>query len=252
MPIVNNSLMSIKKFNLVLLLSLFTCCLVGQSSSNKSQNREDYYGHKLNFGFFLGINKTNFSITTVNNWSAIAGDSLKTILSSPSTGFNLGIVSEMRLHQYATLRFLPDIAFGQRNLEYHFAGVDTFDIIKKVESTFLNFPLNFKIRSKRFGNFAAYMLGGGKYTLDLASQKDVNNGGIPLALQVVKLAKNDWSIEAGAGVDFFLPYFKFGIELKTSMGIKNMLIRDPNPSVLSSTIDNLRSKVFLISFTFEG
>lgn len=69
----------------------------------------------------------------------------------------------------------------------------------------MNFPLNFKVRSKRFGNFAAYMLGGGKYTLDLASQKDVNNGGIPLALQVVKLAKTIGQLKQEPVLTFFYP-----------------------------------------------
>ncbi len=239
-----------KRFRLFLIFSLLTFSLAAQSG--KPQNRAEYYSDPIHFGFFLGINRTNFQITPVSNWRSIAGDTLKTILSSPSTGFDLGIVSELRLQEYATLRFLPDIAFGQRNLEYHFEGQDTFDIVKKVESTFLDFPLDLKIRSKRFGNFAAYMLGGGKYTLDLASQKDVNNAGLPLSQQVVKLAKNDWALEVGSGVDFYLPYFKFGIELKASLGLRNMLIRDPSPSILSSTIDNLHSKVFLISFTFEG
>jgi hypothetical protein len=233
------------------LLTLSCFAQKGGTGSGGPQNRSEYYGDQLHFGFYLGVNRTNFIITTVNNWHAIAGDSLKTILSSPSTGFNLGIVSELRLHQYVTLRFLPDIAFGQRNLEYHFAGQDTFDIVKKVESTFLDFPINFKIRSKRFGNFAAYMLGGGKYTLDLASQKGVNNTGLPLSQQVVKLNKHDFAVEAGAGLDFFLPYFKFGIEVKASMGVRNMLVPDAS-SILTTTIDRLNSKVFLVSFTFEG
>lgn len=246
--------MRISRFKTLLIFSLLTLSLSAQKGGTGNggpQNRAEYYGDPVHFGFYLGVNRTNFVITPVNNWKELAGDSLKTILSAPSTGFNLGIVSELRLHQYVTLRFLPDIAFGQRNLEYHFAGQDTFDIVKKVESTFLDFPLNFKVRSKRFGNFAAYMVGGGKYTLDLASQKDVKNQGLPVAQQVVKLDKNDFAFEAGAGVDFFLPYFKFGIELKASLGINNMLVRDPS-SILITTIDRLNSKVFLISFTFEG
>ncbi len=241
-----------KTFVFFLLLTTSLFAQKGGTGNGGPQNRSEYYNDPIHFGFYLGINRTNFVITNVNNWQAIAGDSLKTILSSPATGFNLGIVSEFRLHEYVTLRFLPDIAFGQRNLEYHFAGQDTFDVVKVVESTFLDFPLNLKVRSKRFGNFAAYMVGGGKYTLDLASQKDVNNTGFPLSQQAIKLKKNDFAIEAGAGVDFFLPYFKFGIELKASIGLNNMLIQDGSNSVLSSTIDRLNSKVFLISFTFEG
>ncbi len=241
-----------KTFVFFLLLTTSLFAQKGGTGNGGAQNRHEYYNDQIHFGFYLGINRTNFVITNVNNWQAIAGDSLKTILSSPATGFNLGIVSELRLHQYVTLRFLPDIAFGQRNLEYHFAGRDTFDVVKVVESTFLDFPLNLKVRSKRFGNFAAYMVGGGKYTLDLASQKDVNNTGLPLSQQAIKLKKNDFAVEAGAGVDFFLPYFKFGIELKASLGLNNMLIQDGSNSILSSTIDRLNSKVFLISFTFEG
>lgn len=246
--------MSLLRFKTFLLFSLIASSLSAQKGgmgSSRPENRAEYYGDKIHFGFYLGVNRTNFVITPVNNWQAVAGDSLKSILSSPSTGFNLGIVSELRLQEYVTLRFLPDIAFGQRNLEYHFAAQDTFDLARKVESTFLDFPLDFKVRSKRFGNFAAYMIGGGKYTLDLASQKDVKNDGLPLSQQVVKLAKNDFGVEAGAGVDFFLPYFKFGIELKASIGLKNMLIHDDS-TILSTTIDRLNSKVFLVSFTFEG
>src|ERR1041385_2185445 len=246
--------MPLHRFKSLLLFSLFAVSLSAQKGGTGNggpMNRAEYYGDKIHFGFYLGVNRTNFVVTPVHNWQSIAGDSLKSILSSPQTGFNLGIVSELRLQEYVTLRFLPDIAFGQRNLEYHFQSVhDTFDIVKKVESTFLDFPLDLKVRSKRFGNFAAYMLGGGKYTLDLASQKDVNNGNVTAAQQVVKLGKNDFCYEAGAGVDFFLPYFKFGLELKLSMGLKNLLIKDN--TIFSQTLDNLHSKVFLVSFTFEG
>jgi hypothetical protein len=231
------------------ILACFACAMPVQAQQQRgTQNRHEYYGDPIHFGFFLGINRTNFVITPVNDLAAAAGDSLKTILSAPSTGFNLGIVSELRLMEYATLRFTPDIAFGSRNIEYHFEGNDTFDVVKRVESTFLDFPLSLKIRSKRLNNLAAYMIGGFKYTLDLASQKDANNT-IP-GQEIIKLNKNDFGFEAGAGLDFFLPYFKFGIELKLGLGMKNLLVKDE--TIYAQSLDRLRSKVFLISFTFEG
>jgi hypothetical protein len=96
---------------------LFFCLAAAQlpAQNRASQNRHEYYRDPVHFGFYLGVNRTNFQITPVQNWQAIAGDSLKTILSSPEVGFNLGIVSELRLHEYVTLRFVPAIAFGQRN-----------------------------------------------------------------------------------------------------------------------------------------
>lgn len=238
-----------KLIRICLLLACFAYAMPVQAQQQRGpQNRAEYYGDVIHFGFFIGINRTNFIITPVNNLAAAAGDSLKTILSAPSTGFNLGIVSEMRLMEYATLRFTPDIAFGSRNIEYHFEGTDTFNITKKVESTFLNFPLALKIRSKRLNNIAAYMIGGVKYTLDLASQKDARNT-VP-GQEVIKLYNQDFGYEAGAGIDFFLPYFKFGIELKVGMGMRNLLVKDE--SIYSQSLDRLRSKVFLVSFTFEG
>lgn len=238
-----------KVIRIILMIACFACAMPVQAQQHRGpQNRPEYYGDVIHFGFFLGVNRTNFLITPVNDLAAAAGDSLKTILSSPSTGFNLGIVSEMRLMEYATLRSTPDIAFGSRNIEYHFEGTDTFDVVKKVESTFLNFPLSVKIRSKRLNNCAAYMIGGFKYTIDLASQKDARNT-IP-GQEVIKLNNIDFGYEAGAGMDFFLPYFKFGIELKVGMGMRNLLVKDQ--TIYAQSLDRLRSKVFLVSFTFEG
>ena len=239
------------RLHLLILFCVFKISFFAQTQPGTRGNLQPYYEYKVNFGFYLGFNRTNFLVTTVHDYQAVAGDSLKSILSSPQTGFNLGIVSELRLQEYMTLRFLPDIAFGERDLEYHFASSrDTFDIVKKVESTFIDFPLDLKVRSKRLGDFAAYMVGGGKYTLDLASQKDVNNGTVTSAQQVVKLGKSDFAYEVGAGTDFFLPYFKFGIELKLSMGLKNLLIKDN--TIYAQSLDRLNSKVFLVSLTFEG
>jgi len=234
----------------ICLLSVCFALVVPASAQkdNGPKNLRTYYDEPWNFGFFLGINRTNFVITPVNNLSAVAGDSLKTILSNSHTGFDLGIVSEKRLMEYATLRFTPEIAFGSRSIEYHFAGVDTFDIEKKIESTWLNFPLCLKIRSKRLGNIAAYMIGGGRFTLDLASQKDSKNT-VP-GQEIIKLYNTDYGFEAGAGLDFFLPYFKFGIELRAGLGMRNLLV--PDNTIYSNSIDQLRSKVILISLTFEG
>lgn len=241
--------MPLKRFFIfIAFLGIFGSALAQRSGGMHPMNRPDYYSERLHFGFFLGVNKTNFVVTPVDTMRQIC-DSLKTILSAPETGFNLGIVSELRLAEYLTLRFVPDLAFGQRDLDYHFEGtVDTFTIQKKIESTFLDFPLSLKLRSKRMGNFAAHMLGGGQYTLDLASQKDVQNN-VP-GQEVVKIRKHDFGVHAGAGVEFFLPYFKFGIEFKAMLGTRNLLIRDE--TIYSRSIDNLRSKVFLISLTFEG
>jgi hypothetical protein len=54
----------------------------------------------------------------------------------------------------------------------------------------------------------------------------------------------------GGGFDFFLPYFKFAVEFKTSIGINDILIHEDTP--FSNPIESLRTRSFIVSFTFEG
>ncbi|MCW3101610.1 MAG: hypothetical protein JWO09_50 [Bacteroidetes bacterium] len=209
-------------------------------------NLPNYYKEALHFGFTLGVNRTNFIIHPAPHFERF--DSLKWVRSAPKFGFNLGIVSELRLHQYVTLRFIPNLSFAERNLQYYFEGHDTIVRVKSIESTFLNFPLDLKLRSKRVKNFGAYILAGGGYSLDLASKRKVQNTTGTDA--IVKLKRDDFSYEVGAGGEFYLQYFKFAIEGKLSIGTRNLLIKDN--TIYSNSVDKLNSKIFLVSITFEG
>jgi hypothetical protein len=223
---------------------LFAC--VSSHAQEERGNLNNYYKETLHFGFTLGVNRTNFIIHPAPHFETF--DTLKWVRSKPKTGFNLGIVSELRLHEYITLRFVPNLSFAERSLEYYFAGIDTIVRKKTIESTFLNFPLDLKIRSKRVKNFGAYVLAGGGYSLDLASKRKVQNTSGTDA--IVKLKRDDFSYEVGAGAEFYLEYFKFAIEGKLSIGTTNLLIKDN--TIFSNSVDKLNSKVFLVSITFEG
>ena len=94
------------------------------------------------------------------------------------------------------------------------------------------------------------MVGGFKYSIDLASQAHVDNSVNPPQDIVIKLKKHSYSYEAGFGADFFLKYFKFSTEIKLSMGLNNIFINDQ--TIFAKPIESLRSKIILVSFTFEG
>ena len=236
-------------FIILIFCLLSTGSILAQESS--ADNLPKYYNHKLHFGFTLGLNKSDFIIHPMKGLYLM--DSLKSVRSNPSSGFNIGIVCEYAFMKYLCIRFVPDLSFAARTLVYSFVTPhDTtrkwVDQKKLVESTFVEFPLDLKLRSKRLHNFAAYMLAGSKYSIDMASQKDVNNTNAQDA--VVKLRKNDWSVDVGAGAEFFLPYFKFGMELKYSYGFKDLIVHDQY--IYSTSIEKLNSKMVLLSFTFEG
>ena len=245
------------RFSLRHSLLIFPLLLIGmlpssaQSTTGKGikiENLPNFDLRRFHFGFLLSYNTSDFFIRV--DPRATFRDSLMVLDHIRKPGFNLGIVASLNMTPNTSLRFLPTLSFQERQLFYQFREADGAYsyYTKPVESTYLEFPLLFKLRSDRINNFAVYLIGGGKFGIDMATQKDVNQ-----ALDtetVIKLAKYDYSVDVGGGFDFFLPFFKFGIELKHGIGLPNLLIDDETR--FSTPIESLRSKVYVLTFTFEG
>jgi hypothetical protein len=232
------------KYLIILLLFLGISDSYGQRRK-KPQNLARYDFKKLHFGFTLGMNELNFNIK--QNSSTLTNDTLLTLLSNSQKGFNLGIVSNLRIGKYTDLRFIPTLVFGERHLNYGFIdsnGVSD-EKIKQIESTLIDFPVYIKYKSERYNNFRTYVLGGIKYSLDIASQDKIDDEG----QEIVKLKKNDLMGEIGFGIDFYLEYFKFSPQIKLSYGILNLLSKDE--TVYTKSINHLSTNGWIISFTFE-
>lgn len=215
---------------------------------DKVDNLPKFDQRKIHFGFALGINTADFVI----EHDLSVNDSLISLEAKRQSGFNLGIISDLHLGPFFDLRFTPTLSFGQRNLEYSFRQPDNTIsvVVKPIESTWVDFPIGIKYRSARLNNFAAYMVTGFKYSLDLASQEKVNNEFNDENEIIVKLRKHNYAYEIGFGMDFFLEYFKFSPELKLSVGLNDIRVNDG--SEFSDPISRLNSKIWLISFNFEG
>lgn len=234
---------------LVLILVILMGSLACFCQKSKVENLQRFDSRKVHFGFSLGINSGGFALH--RRPYDVALDSLASVEVLSQSGFNLGIVSDYHIHKHFNVRFLPTLVFGQRNLNYTFIPRDgglPFQVEVPVESTYIDFPVLFKYRSARLNNFAAYFIAGGKYSLDLASNEDVKNEDIPES--IIKLKKNTTSAEVGIGTDFFLPYFKFAIELKMSYTLDDALIHDNTE--LSNPIERISPKMFFLTFLFEG
>lgn len=144
--------------------------LPASAQRNTVQNLPKYDKQKLHFGFLLGMNKTDFVVKRIGTFNYL--DSLYVVEVQPTSGFNLGIVSNLRLAEHFDLRFVPDLAFSQRNLIYSFYenGVPFSTTVKQIESTFLEFPLELKYKSARVKNYRVYVLAGFRYSIDMVSQ----------------------------------------------------------------------------------
>jgi hypothetical protein len=241
---------------------LFSGSVFSQESDGYGINLPRFYKQKLHFGFTIAANQTDFRINPVANSlfpDTIIDDSrfeMKTIYSKPSGGFAIGLVSDARLFEYVRLRFTPNISFGTRKIQYTLSTPDRDSsriFEKTVESVFLIFPMEAKIQSKRQGDFSAYVLGGGGYTLDLSARKKAGSAATGGANQLddnVKVLRDDFFYSAGAGTDFYLQYFKLGFELKLLIGTKNLLKKEN--SIFTNSIDKVRSRMVVFTITFEG
>ncbi|NNE55699.1 MAG: PorT family protein, partial [Flavobacteriales bacterium] len=204
------------------LVVLFGSQVFAQSQTPKNLETFDY--KRIHFGFLLSVNKSDFDITY--NPDFTFEDSLLSLQNVPQSGFNLALLASFNATKNIRFRFIPGLSFQDRGLNYRFLDNEgtTELFLKRTESVYLDFPLMLKLRTNRVGNFAAYGLIGAKYSIDMQSQKDVNNANE--SDKIIKLIDKDYSIDAGGGIDLFLPYFKFGIEVKSAIGFPNVLIQE--------------------------
>jgi hypothetical protein len=210
------------------------------------ENLETFQYRPYYFGFVLGFNSMNFMVHPEK--MTYTNDSLYTVNSYPDYGFQIGILANKRFNNHLHLRLATVLAFGERSINYRITHLDSsFINTKNVESTFIEFPLSMKYTSRRLNNFSAYLMGGAKYGIDLASQAKKKEQTEDL---IVKLKATDISMELGVGFDFYLPHFKFGIEFKRAFGVNDLLVREQ--TIFTNDIRKLNSKIYQLSFTFEG
>lgn len=261
--------MIIRVWRFVSILFLILISHHSFSQINKVPNLKLYDYDPYHFGFILVANQMNFVVKNKSDIHNIyyTGDSIPMndigegnissarvfgITSQPSFGFTVGIVGNKRIGNYFDLRFIPSLAFGTRKLQFDTRLIKpgqsepvTKILTQKVNSTFVEFPLLLKYKSERVHNTRLYVTGGGKYSIDLSSQankKEIKN-------YEPKLYRTDVYFILGAGADFYMNWFKFGIELTMSYGTRNMLVQENN--LYTGGIESLRSKLFMFTFTFE-
>jgi len=227
------------------------------------KNLTTFDDKRIHFGFTLGINATDFGFAHYNvigdnpkfitedvNGVQITGtEKIRADISTLTPGFTVGIVSNLRLSESFDLRFLPGMSFGERKLTYNIPIQDINDVGNKnyysIKSTFLDFPLLLKYKSRKMNNQRPYLIAGGAYRIDISKsgQEDL-----------VRLKPLSSYIEAGVGWDTYLQFFRLSTELKFSFGLNNVLDTGPKETqaqVYSNAFSKLSSNIFTLSFHFE-
>lgn len=236
------------KERVLILIFVFVCMMYSFTFAQRQipMNLPKLDNQTAHFGYSLGLNTMDFVIRPSDTFLP-SFDSIYAVEVGRFVGFNINMISNLRLATYLDVRFLPGLTFGQRNIDYKYIKNGEYRRhTMMIESTFLDFPLLLKYRAHRINNFRPFLVGGVNPRIDLASQKKIK----PEDMPKIRLRRFDAYYELGVGLDFFLEYFMFGIELKSSWGLFNMVAYDDTE--YSQYFKKLNSHMMILSFHFEG
>lgn len=238
-----------KKLSVLILL---LGCILTETLAQKPKVKNDpaYDARPIHFGFTLGLNTMDFSIRPSGFNSRQPSDSLVADLLEIQPGFHVQMVSSFKLANYLTFRFLPGLSFGERRVVFrNLNGETDLNRTMSIESSYIEFPCLLKYKAKRLNNFAPYIVGGVNFRYDISAKTEFAED----SEVYIRMNAFDIAYEAGIGIDFYLPYFKFSTELKLSTGILNALANDPHEEfpMYTNSIDKMSSSIFMLSFHFE-
>lgn len=214
---------------------------------NTDLNLYDHDSKPYYFGITLGASLARFH--TEQHARFLQYDSVYIAEPTNAGAFSLGLLGTARLTNRFHLRFNPQLSFMERNIYYKlkFPNLDgQTELIQKVESVIVTFPVNIKLQSDRIGNFRVYMLAGAYTSFDLAS-----NARARRAEDLIKIEKYDYGYELGIGFNFFFPSFIFSPEIKINNGLRNIHARDEN-LIYSNVLDRIQSRLIVFSIHLEG
>lgn len=253
----------IVKITIVCLLSLFLSSLTTaqryKPSSAINYSRVDntvlHYGYSVGFGVF------DYRITNMQYGGSV-GFLAEQVTFSPA--FRLGVIGEWNITNYVSLRAIPGLYFGKRTITFNRDSLasdvvnilDSADYPRRIDaelnSVYADIPLLFKYRGVRINNYNFYLVAGASYHLDLTPHDKLE----PEKNRIIRTKRHDVALELGGGMDFYLKYFKLGVELRVSIGLIDImnheLVEDmPNYHIYTQTIGDMKSTLVTLSFNFE-
>ena len=218
-------------------------------SINATAQKRDVVIYKQNWdkqdifwGFYLGMNKKDYKISYINENTFITSEA--------STGFNVGLIADLRLHKNINLRLEPGLSSNTKQLHFRNTSLNSpQDSIRDVNATYLRVPLLLKFSTDRLYNFRPYILGGVSYDYNFSSNQDNpddNSNG------EFRMKKNSFTYEIGIGVDLYLPYFIFSPSIRGVFAINNELVKDNDPnSPWTGNIDYFGTRGVFLKLSFH-
>ena len=229
-----------KKLLFLLLFSPILLAQEGMFSKDPIINKENWNKQRIHWGYYLGFNNLDFKF----DYLSVTQD----IEVKSTTGFNVGLIGNLRLTEFLDFRFEPGLYITQRNLIYPNI-TDPVDRLREVKSTYIFFPFLLKYSALRTGNVRPYLVGGVSTALNLGSNAKAPDDNYNDRFRMTK-----WSnfYEVGFGIDLYFEYFVFSPSIRGVFSMKDELIRDNTPgSPWTGNVQEMKTRGFFINFAFH-
>lgn len=242
----------------MLWMALLVACAMS-AQKRKVQNRPYIDLRPMHFGILIGFNMQDAEIDNIGPQNITLPDGTQTpanVLCDVdiwNPGFSVGVLADLRLHQYFSLRVAPTMHFGGKRLTFR-NMLDLDDsgnprlTTQDLKNTYISVPIDLKFHAERFNNYRPYILAGFNPMLNLAGKDQ----------EAIQLKRFDAAVEVGLGCDFYLPFFKLIPELKFCYGLTNAAdmnhineIRDVNKLAYASSVSSIRTKMIMLTLYFE-
>ncbi len=227
-------------------LAVFAFSLSLAAQEPKVQNRPYIDQRKFHYGFLLGLHMQDIELENNGFIDPETGEQWYAEINNYSPGFTVGVLGDLRLNKYFSLRLLPSIHFGQKHAVYHEqrSGADSTQVFK---STYISVPIDVKFSAPRYNNFRPYLIAGINPMIDLTARKH----------DALRLKPFDLYLEVGFGCDLYLPFFKLVPEIKFCFGLLNIINKDRSDLIdntlmkYTNSVNGGRSNMIVLTFNFE-
>ena len=232
-----------KHCNALFLIFFLSISIFGYSQKERVLHRPNFDEKFIHFGFYLGVNQNDFKLDYKTSNFPDADIQIEA-----QTGFNIGLIADMRLHNNINLRFEPGLLSNTKTISFNHLSAQN-EKTREIGSTYLHLPIVFKISTNRQDNVRPYLLAGISYDVNISSnEKNANDN----SAGEFRMKTHNFMYEIGLGIDFYLYYFKFSPSIRGVFALNNELKYDGNNnSKWTSPIDFLGTRGVFLNLSFE-
>jgi len=229
-----------------LLVVGFTAYSFAQFTAKGNYNYLDFANKPYYFGMSFAYVHAGYRVDKSKMFTNSTNIDVVESLSGP--GVSLNMIANLKVGDYFDFRVMPGFSFIDRSFIFTSSDDNKSTYEKGVESVFFDMPFQFRFKSAPYKDKRFYLMAGLRYSYDVESTSSVRE---EEQKDLILFSPHDFQLEYGAGIQFFFPFFIFSPEIKISQGISDIHIYRSDLEE-SSILEAIKSKIFSISFHFEG